>query len=137
MGKSTDTRAALAEAVEAHAAVRRDVGHPDWDGTIRDAEDAAHAHLAEVDPGYFDRLERAREEFGIVLEPHQRVVAPDLKREYDAALEAHTADPRDPDLTAEAARLGEQYAAARTAQRVAEGRWEMAVHATPDPGGEG
>lgn len=122
---SKDTRAVLAAAVDAHGLARAD---PDADdvGTRLAAEDAARAHLAAVDPGYAERTAG--------LEPHQRIVAPDLKAAYDEALAAHHAAPGDPEKAAEASRLGDEYAAARTAARVAEGRWDMAVHT---PGGEG
>ncbi len=116
---SGDTRAALAAAVEAHGLARAALAAtgPDealaaqetHDQTRRAAEDAARAHLAAVDPA-------------------------GLKAIYDEALEAHHAAPGATALAEEALAAGEEYAAARTAQRVAEGRWDMGVHT---PGGEG
>jgi hypothetical protein len=127
---SDETKTALAEAVEAHGLAGAAGDPQEHHDTRQAATEAALAHLEDVDPGYHDRLQRVQDEFGFALEPHQRVVAPDLKRAYDEALEAHHAAPDNAKLAGKASELGEQYAAARTAQRVAEGRWEMAVAAS-------
>jgi hypothetical protein len=76
---------------------------------------AARAHVKSLDPGYLDR------EGGKPY--HDRVVAPDLKAEYDEALEAWSGDRHgDPDLGARVTVLGEEYAAVRQAARVVDGR---------------
>jgi hypothetical protein len=75
-------------------------------------EQAAHALVDEVDPGYLDR------EGGKPF--HDRVVAPDLKAAYDEALEAWSAG--DVKAGAKVTALGERYAAVRQAARVVDGR---------------
>jgi hypothetical protein len=123
------TKTALAGAVEAHSAARAGAALSGQDPAEVDPGDAvaaAQAHLASVDRGYEAR------EGG--KPPHDRVAAPDVKGAYDKALAAWQDDPGDPELREQVDRLGGELAAARTAARVAEGRWDLGVHAE---GGEG
>jgi hypothetical protein len=118
---SDKTRADLLGAVEAHSLDRQSAAlsgqHP---ATVDDsaARAAARAHLDDVDPGYAER------EAGKA--PHDRQVAPDLKAAYDQAQIDWQDDPT-PEHADAMREAGEHLAAARTAQRVAEGRWETAA----------
>ena len=122
---SEETTAALHEAIAAHKAAQADAVAAGQDPESADRESletAAAAYLETVDPGYFDRVARVQEEFGITLEPHQRKVAPQLQEQYWQAVADRDASPEDAELRQKVSDIEHQLANASIARRAAEGR---------------
>jgi hypothetical protein len=120
---SDETRAALLGAVSDHRDARNLAAVAGDDPEAVPPDDAlaaAREHLAAVDPGYFDRVAEAQERYGVILEPHQRRLAPDLQAEYQAARDAADAAPGDWDLAQAAADLAHELAAVNIARRLLE-----------------
>lgn len=122
---SDETTAALHEAIAAHKTVQAEVAAAGQDPESADRSDleaAARAHLDDIDPGYFSRADRVREEFGITLEPHQRKVAPQLQEQYWQAVADRDEHPDDPELRQRVSDIEHELANASIARRAAEGR---------------
>lgn len=114
---SDETRAALHAAIDDHMAA----GGPGNDADRNAIEAAARAHLDDVDPEYEARHSiQLAPGHVLTLEPHQRMVLPEVQAEYNDLLEL--AGTRDAPQDERMRELADELAAASQARRILEGR---------------